>query len=405
MPAASLAVLYSNYTQLVDARRRPASRRSPTCAARSSRPARPAAAPRSSPFRVLRAAGLDPDRDVTRQGLGVDRVGRRAQGRQDRRVLLERRPADGGDPGPRAHVRASRSGSFPATTCCRRSGATTASLYFPLEIPAGVYPGVDQPVPVVGVANVLVVNRSMPDDLAYDITRVLFEKQAELAAIHPEARNLSLERGAAQGSPAPFHPGAIRYYAEQKASGSRDRSAAGADPDLEPFEESQGARASGRAAAWSRRSPIGLSLYALYWVLFIVQPQVYRVSFLLVALVLTFLLFPARARRRCAGGVAASTGCSIGAGGRRARRGRSSTSARSSIARPIRSRSTWCSAGVAILLVLEATRRSVGLDPAGDGDRLPRLRVLAARCFDRIGLSLIAHRGYDDRSRSSARST
>ena len=39
---------------------------------------------------------------------------------------------------------------------------------------------------------------------------------------------------------------------------------------------------------------IGLSLYALYWVLFIVQPQIYRVSFLLVALVLTFLLFPAR---------------------------------------------------------------------------------------------------------------
>ena len=37
---------------------------------------------------------------------------------------------------------------------------------------------------------------------------------------------------------------------------------------------------------------IGLSLYALYWVLFIVQPQVYRVSFLLVALVLSFLLFP-----------------------------------------------------------------------------------------------------------------
>ena len=37
---------------------------------------------------------------------------------------------------------------------------------------------------------------------------------------------------------------------------------------------------------------VGLSLYALYWVLFIVQPQVYRVSFLLIALVLTFLLFP-----------------------------------------------------------------------------------------------------------------
>ena len=39
----------------------------------------------------------------------------------------------------------------------------------------------------------------------------------------------------------------------------------------------------------------GLAVYALYWVLFIVQPQIYRVSFLLIALVLTFLLFPAAA--------------------------------------------------------------------------------------------------------------
>ena len=38
---------------------------------------------------------------------------------------------------------------------------------------------------------------------------------------------------------------------------------------------------------------VGLSLYALYWVVAIVQPQIYRVSFLLLALVLSFLLFPA----------------------------------------------------------------------------------------------------------------
>ena len=37
----------------------------------------------------------------------------------------------------------------------------------------------------------------------------------------------------------------------------------------------------------------GLSVYALYWVVGIVQPQIYRVSFLLIALVLTFVLYPA----------------------------------------------------------------------------------------------------------------
>jgi hypothetical protein len=55
----------------------------------------------------------------------------------------------------------------------------------------------------------------MAEDLAFDITRVLFEKKRELAAIHPEARNLSLER-ARIGSPAPFHPGAVRYYNQSK---------------------------------------------------------------------------------------------------------------------------------------------------------------------------------------------
>ena len=53
------------------------------------------------------------------------------------------------------------------------------------------------------------------------------------------------------------------------------------------------AGSAGRAAALLAA---GLAAYALYWVLFIVQPQIYRVSFLLVALVLTFLLFPAFAK-------------------------------------------------------------------------------------------------------------
>jgi TRAP transporter TAXI family solute receptor len=77
-----------------------------------------------------------------------------------------------------------------------------------------VYPGVDVDVPVVGVANVLVVNRAMSDDMAYDITRLLFERQAELGTIHPEARNLALAT-AVKGSPAPYHPGALRYYREK----------------------------------------------------------------------------------------------------------------------------------------------------------------------------------------------
>jgi TRAP transporter TAXI family solute receptor len=89
------------------------------------------------------------------------------------------------------------------------------SLYFATRIPKAVY---DTPadVPVVAVANLLVVSEVMPEPLAHDITRVIFEQQAALAAIHPQARELTLE-SALQGSPIPFHPGAIRYYRERGA--------------------------------------------------------------------------------------------------------------------------------------------------------------------------------------------
>jgi TRAP-type uncharacterized transport system substrate-binding protein len=41
----------------------------------------------------------------------------------------------------------------------------------------------------------------------------MFERRAEIVAIHPEAANLC--KVGSPGSPAPFHPGAIRYYKEQ----------------------------------------------------------------------------------------------------------------------------------------------------------------------------------------------
>ena len=68
----------------------------------------------------------------------------------------------------------------------------------------------------VGVANALIVDESMSDELAYELTKVLFDRQPDLAAIHPEAKKLKVET-AVEGSPAPFHPGAIRYYRERGA--------------------------------------------------------------------------------------------------------------------------------------------------------------------------------------------
>ena len=81
-------------------------------------------------------------------------------------------------------------------------------------IPADTYPNQTDPVDVVVVPNILVVNGDMDEQLAYDVTRIMFEGQADLAAAHPAAKDLTLEN-ATQNSPIAYHPGAIRYYQEQ----------------------------------------------------------------------------------------------------------------------------------------------------------------------------------------------
>jgi TRAP transporter TAXI family solute receptor len=215
VPAAALAVLYSNYTQIVTLAssniRRVADLRGHTVSTGS-----PGSGTEVTALRLLSAAGLDPAKDVTRQGLGASES---ADALKDGKI--EAFFWSGGLPTaaiqdlthtPGIAIRLVPSGDL--LPALRRDHG---DLYFELRVPSGAYPGVDAEVPVVGVANVLVVNRAMSDDLAYDITRLLFERQVELATIHPEARNLAIPT-AVKGSPAPYHPGALRYYREQGVS-------------------------------------------------------------------------------------------------------------------------------------------------------------------------------------------
>ncbi len=66
---------------------------------------------------------------------------------------------------------------------------------------------------VIGVPNVLAVSSEMPEDLAYGITRAMFENIADLQAVHPAANQTTVEFTIA-ATPVPLHPGAIRYYEE-----------------------------------------------------------------------------------------------------------------------------------------------------------------------------------------------
>ncbi len=81
-------------------------------------------------------------------------------------------------------------------------------------IPAGTYKGQDQDVPTAAVINYLVTSSAVSDELAYQMTKLIFENLPELANAHAAGREIKLESAAA-GSPAPLHPGASRYYTEK----------------------------------------------------------------------------------------------------------------------------------------------------------------------------------------------
>ena len=214
VPVASLAVLYGNYTHIV-ARTSSGIRVVRDLRGRVVSTGAAGSGTEAIAIRILKAAGLDPDRDVRRQALGISQS---ADALKDGKI--EAFFWSGGLPTGAildlSHTPGIRIRLIPSAELLPALQAEFGTLYFPLQIRADVYPGVDAPVPVVGVTNVLVVNRSMDEQLAYDITRVLFERQQELAVIHPEAGNLSLAT-AVTGSPASYHPGAIRFYREKGA--------------------------------------------------------------------------------------------------------------------------------------------------------------------------------------------
>ena len=65
------------------------------------------------------------------------------------------------------------------------------------------------------VMNLLVAHDKMDDKTAYNIVKTIFDQKADLVAVHKEAENFKLENQKAAATPIPFHPGAVKYFAEK----------------------------------------------------------------------------------------------------------------------------------------------------------------------------------------------
>jgi len=80
-------------------------------------------------------------------------------------------------------------------------------------IPAGTYDGQDADVPTVAITNILVSHEKVSDEVAYQMTKLMFDNLSSLGNAHSAAKDIKLEN-ATKNLPIPLHPGAERFYKE-----------------------------------------------------------------------------------------------------------------------------------------------------------------------------------------------
>ncbi|ERI53826.1 TAXI family TRAP transporter solute-binding subunit [Pseudomonas sp. AOB-7] len=90
------------------------------------------------------------------------------------------------------------------------------AAYQAATIPAGTYDGQDSDVPTVAITNILVSHEGVSDEVAYQMTKLMFDNLDRLGTAHSAAQDIKLE-SATQNLPIPLHPGAERFYKEAGA--------------------------------------------------------------------------------------------------------------------------------------------------------------------------------------------
>lgn len=85
--------------------------------------------------------------------------------------------------------------------------------YIKWVLKAGTYKGLDQDLPTIADGTVLIVRADLPEDLAYQITRIICENKAKYEKVHAMFKTFE-PKLAARSTQVPLHPGAARYYKE-----------------------------------------------------------------------------------------------------------------------------------------------------------------------------------------------
>jgi uncharacterized protein len=166
-------------------------------------------------FRVIEAAGLDKDRDMKRERLGVAES---ANALKDRKI--DAFFWVGGLPtaavSDLAHSPGVKIKMVDHADLVKKMNQKYGNLYVEDRIPKETYNGMTADNRQATVMNLLVANANMDEKTAYNIVKAVFDHRDELIRVHKEAENFKLEnqKSAAAGG-IPWHPGAARYFKEK----------------------------------------------------------------------------------------------------------------------------------------------------------------------------------------------
>jgi TRAP transporter TAXI family solute receptor len=159
--------------------------------------------------RVLELAKIDSRKGITRQQLGVaESAAAIESGSLDAFFWSGGLPTSAVADLARAHRITMLDLGALAKPLRQRYGG----VYQDAAIPAGTYPRVAAAVPTISIPNYIVVSEKMNGGLAHDLTELLFDHGKELAAAHPESRDLDPARAQQVIAPIGLHPGAQQYY-------------------------------------------------------------------------------------------------------------------------------------------------------------------------------------------------
>jgi TRAP transporter TAXI family solute receptor len=166
-------------------------------------------------FRVIEAAGLDKDKDMTRERLGVaESVNAIKDKKIDAFFWVGGLPTAGVT--DLAATPNTKIKFIDIAQYTPKMIEKYGQIYAPAVIPKSTYTGMDKDNQNVSVWNILAVNQSMPDDLAYTLTKVLVATLGDVEKVHKEANNIKLEIQSTSRAGIPWHPGALKYFAEKK---------------------------------------------------------------------------------------------------------------------------------------------------------------------------------------------